>query len=727
MDSFMKALRFAIIAAALVAAAAGCKKFDTKNDVIPVSRVKLDYSEETVVIGDQIQLHATVEPAKATFKKVSWSSSDTQTATVDDNGLVSAKKKGDATITATAGSCEAQCLIHVVNEIIHVTGISINPDNIVLMPGGSQQVSVRLTPSNATNHNVTWSSGNEEIVTVNDGKVTAVGYGTTSIKAVSEDGGNEASATVKVVKPFSSITFTYPGTSDSRYNAETGKFVFLTGDEIQLAAKGSPADAEDGIEYLIAGWSNNNYRNYCDVTPEGLLTITKAYSNLTVRARSKADEDVYADLKFDIRTKPEGIILKEDGHTGITKHLGVGSTHTYTVSVAPTGSPQDVRVVGYGKCTAYISGSTLTINVPSTAVASTTSSENKATVILKAEGGYQQTFTFIISALDPWQAKIGDIIDKNGNVFDGGYRGNGLKTTAEEKTNYPNSIIAWLGDAHTTEDPFWAGYKPTTGIKVNGTPIHGIAIPINVSQLYRKDYSSGEVYYRDGGDNNYILDSGNLPKWLKDDTSKQELMKSTSKKHSAFMNTCCHVYTNAGRGGSWEVIPFNYFYDNYTKKPSEDLGESNSMSSGNYEFAYSFRSSNVFNAQVVNEFNLSGVNMTTWICPTIADLYSIFTDYTVPDCSGPFASTEVSSSSVLERVRERVLLFREVALDYGYSLNYINIPWWVANESGRLAGDGNKLYLCQFKVTDQYHVIIDRYVQYKNDGNRAFVFPIRYF
>ena len=716
----MKALRFAIIAAALVAAA-GCKKFDTKNDVIPVSRVKLDYSEETVVIGGQIQLHATVEPAKATFKKVSWSSSDTQTATVDDNGLVSAKKKGNATITATAGSCEAQCLIHVVNEIIHVTGISINPDNIVLMPGGSQQVSVQLTPSNATNHNVSWSSGNEEIVTVNDGKVTAVGYGTTSIKAVSEDGGKEATATVKVVQPFSSITFTYPGTSDSRYNAETGKFVFLTGDEIQLAAKGSPADAEDGIEFYAAAVGSS-----FDVTADGLLKLNYAGKNCKVRARSKANEDVYADFLFDVLDKPTGITLKEDGHTGITKHLGTGSTHTYTVSVEPSGAPQNVVVNGYGKCTAYISGSTLTINVPSTAVASTTSSENKATVILKAEGGYQQTFTFIISALDPWQAKIGDIIDKNGKVFDGGYRGNGVKTTAEEKPSYPNCMIAWLGDAHTTEDPFWAGYKPTEGIKVNGTPIHGIAIPVNVSQLYRKNYNSGEVYYTEGNNDNYILDSSNnMPKWLKNDTSKQELMKSTSKKHSAFMNTCCHVYTNAGRGNSYEIIPFNYFYDNYTKKPSEDLGESHSMAVSNYSFAYSFRTSNVFNAQVINEFNLSGVNLTTWICPTIADIYSIFTDYTVPDCSGPFASTEVSSSSVLERVRERVLLFREVALDCGYSLNYINIPWWVANESGRLSGD--KLYLCQFKVTDQYHVIIDRYVQYKNDGNRAFVFPIRYF
>lgn len=719
MDTIMKILRFAIIAAALVMAAAGCKKFDTKNDVIPVSRVKLDYSEETVVINGEIQLHATVEPSKATFKQVSWKSSDTQVATVSDNGLVKAKKKGDATITATAGSCEAHCIIHVVNEVIHVTAISINPDNIVLMPGASQQVSVQLTPPNATNHNVTWSSGNNDIVTVNDGKVKAVGYGTTSIKAVSEDGGKEATATVKVVQPYSSVSITSPSQSDSHYDAEKGRFVFLTGEQIQLVATGTPSTAEDGIEFYAVAVGSS-----FDITADGLLKLNYAGKNCKVRARSKANEDVYADFLFDVLDKPTGITLKETGHTGVTKHLGVGSSHTYTVSVEPSGAPQNVVVNGYGKCTANISGSTLTINVSSSAVASTTSSENKATVILKAEGGYQQTFTFIISALDPWQAKIGDIIDKNGNVFDGGYRGNGLKTTAEEKTNYPNSMIAWLGDAHTTEDPFWTSYKPTTGIKVNGAPIHGIAIPVNVSQLYRKDYSSGEVYYTDGNNDNYILDSGNLPKWLKNDTSKQELMKSTSKKHSAFMNTCCHVYTNAGRGNSYEIIPFNYFYDNYTKKPSEDLGESNSMAVGNYSFAYSFRGNN-FNAQVVNEYNLAGVNMTTWICPTIADLYSIFTDYTVPDCGGPFVSTEVSSSSVTEKVRERVLLFREIAQNCGYNINYINIPWWVANESGRLSGD--KLYLCQFKVTDEYHVIIDRYVQYKKDGNRAFVFPIRYF
>ena len=731
MDTFMKISRFVIIAAALVMAAAGCKKFDSKKDnIVPVTGIKLDYSEETLVVGGQLQLHATLEPAKTTVKSISWTSDKPGVASVSNNGLVKAESLGNATVTATAGSCTASCTIHVINEIVHVTSISLDPDKIVLMPGGEQQVSVKFTPSTATNHNVTWSSGNNNIATVTDGKVKAVGYGTTSIKAVSEDGGKEASATVKVVQPYTSVVFTSPDEDDDHWDADAGKFIFLEGEQIQLAAKGFPEEAEDDIVFCVSGWYNNNYLNYYDVTPEGLLSLVKYYSNVKVRARSKANEEVYADLVFDIKEKPTGITLNETGHSGRTAHICVGKSRTYAISVEPATAPQKVTILeassSLNGCSASISGKTLTINVPSTVTPSTSSSTRKMKLTLRAAGNYKETIEFILTKLDPWEIKLGDIIDKSGNIHDGGYRGNGIFVDSEDKPSYPNSIVAWVGSSHTTEDPFWASYKPTTGIKDDGgAPVHGIAIPVNIEKLYRTTQSSGEVYYTDSNNDNFILDSGNKPKWLRDDTAKQELMKSTSTKHSAYMNTCCHVYTNAGRGSSYEILPFNYFYNDLTKKPSKDLGESNSMDSGNYVFANDFTdnlNSSGFNARALNEttsYVISGKYMTPWLCPTIADMYSIFVGGTVPS-AGAFETTEIYGNG---NIKERVAALKNAAHQYGNELTYLEIPWWVANESGR---DGGTLYLCQFKVTGSTGDYIEINRKAKRT-DRAFIFPIRYF
>jgi len=79
---------------------------------IQVSSVLLNQSSATLIIGDVIQLTASVHPADAMDKTVIWSTSDASVATVK-NGNVSAIKKGTATITARAGNRQAQCQVTV--------------------------------------------------------------------------------------------------------------------------------------------------------------------------------------------------------------------------------------------------------------------------------------------------------------------------------------------------------------------------------------------------------------------------------------------------------------------------------------------------------------------------------------------------------------------------------------------------------------------------------------
>lgn len=94
---------------------------------IPVSGVTLDQTAATVMVGDSLTLNATVTPADATDKSVTWSSSDETVATVSD-GAVTAKAAGTATITATAGGFSATCAVTVSAPVASVTigGVTTN-------------------------------------------------------------------------------------------------------------------------------------------------------------------------------------------------------------------------------------------------------------------------------------------------------------------------------------------------------------------------------------------------------------------------------------------------------------------------------------------------------------------------------------------------------------------------------------------------------------------------
>ena len=86
----------------------------SKLEPVQVTSIKLNKSKKSLNIGDTFTLTATIKPNDATNKSVTWSSSDTSVATVDENGVVTAVSEGTATITATASNgVEASCTVTV--------------------------------------------------------------------------------------------------------------------------------------------------------------------------------------------------------------------------------------------------------------------------------------------------------------------------------------------------------------------------------------------------------------------------------------------------------------------------------------------------------------------------------------------------------------------------------------------------------------------------------------
>ena len=195
--------------------------FDDNSTPVSVTGVTISENDLELEVSDTYQLSATVEPANAADPSVSWSSSDENVATVDNNGLVSAMSEGTSTITVTTndGGYTASSAITVNPQVISVTGIAISEISIALNTEEAYQLSALITPTDATDQSVTWNTGDASVATVNSsGLVTAVASGTTIITVTSNDGGFNATCEVSVTLS-NIVASTYgnggiPGTGD---------------------------------------------------------------------------------------------------------------------------------------------------------------------------------------------------------------------------------------------------------------------------------------------------------------------------------------------------------------------------------------------------------------------------------------------------------------------------------------------------------------------------------
>lgn len=176
------------------------------TSVVRVSSVSLNKSSVYLDVDDTYYLYATVTPNNATYKNVTWKSSNTSVATVNSNGKVTALRRGTTTITAIVDGKSASATIYVDDNIISVSKVTLNKTYLDLDINETYKLIATVTPNNATYKNVTWKSSNTSIATVNSkGEVTARRGGRVTITATAD--GVSASATIYVnsVIPVSNI------------------------------------------------------------------------------------------------------------------------------------------------------------------------------------------------------------------------------------------------------------------------------------------------------------------------------------------------------------------------------------------------------------------------------------------------------------------------------------------------------------------------------------------
>ena len=174
-----------------------------ENGNIPLIDINISESEMTIKEGESVTLTTTCYPDNTTFsKKITWSSSDTNVATVDANGTVTAKSAGTAIITAkTENGKTASCTVTVEKKLIPITEVCLDKSSATLTEGETTALTATVLPENTTDSkNVSWSSSNSEVAIVDaNGTVTAKSAGTAVITAITENG-KTASCTVTVNK-----------------------------------------------------------------------------------------------------------------------------------------------------------------------------------------------------------------------------------------------------------------------------------------------------------------------------------------------------------------------------------------------------------------------------------------------------------------------------------------------------------------------------------------------
>ena len=349
-----KMLRIAAALAALLAMTnfIGCKNDDDDDGdetvaTVAVEKVEITSTETDVEVGKTITLTAEVLPADATNKTVTWTSSDNTVATVKD-GVVTGVKAGEATITASAGGKNATVKVTVKaaatsggeTTTIAVTEVKITSTVTEVTAGETITLTAEVSPADATDKTVTWSSSDTAIATVDStGKVTGVAAGTATITAKAGEKTAAVDVTVKAaVAPSTKVL-------DVAYDLTKGLPAAITTTDAFISADWDAPTATPATNDITWTWiaaktrkvkSSGGLQVSTGTSAEDMITLS-ADSDFTVTVTYKFAGD-YSDAANKLRCITVGD--KSDAMTSTTdktKEYTLTTTAAKTATIAMSG------------------------------------------------------------------------------------------------------------------------------------------------------------------------------------------------------------------------------------------------------------------------------------------------------------------------------------------------------------------------------------------------------
>lgn len=261
--------------------------------VMPVSNISLDISTLSLKTGAEHQLIPTVEPEGAD-KTVTWTSSNENVATVDENGIVTAKKAGSAVITVTSNydpNISRNCNIIVSDPIQKIESIKLKGLPGRIKVGSRFKLTAITSPSNATNKKVTWKSSNKKYATVTSS-------GTVSIKSAGAGKTVKITATAKDGSGIKkTVTFNIEKIKVTKIKLKASNTI-VAGKTVKIKAIITPSNATN----KKVTWKSSN-KKYATVNSKGIVTTKKAGKGKVVKitAISKDNSKIKATIKIKIK------------------------------------------------------------------------------------------------------------------------------------------------------------------------------------------------------------------------------------------------------------------------------------------------------------------------------------------------------------------------------------------------------------------------------------------
>lgn len=321
------------------------------HEYVAVEDITINKTSLSLAVGSWERLTAAVQPADATDKKFYWFSGNPRVASVNPSGKVTGLAPGTAVIYAATrdGFKTDYCTVTVTgsSKTVHVTGVTLNRTALTMDAGEGRRLTATITPGNATNKAVAWSSSNTAVATVDrNGYVSALKAGTAVITVRTEDGGKTASCTVTVRSgaqvPVTSVSI-----------VKTRSYIALQeGATRRLDIEILPDNATD----KNVTWRTNDsgivtVNRYGEITGvhEGTATVT-----VTTADGRKSDSVLVEVIPANEWVRPTGVDLNLVSTTipvGFTEKLryGIEPAHASDKEVRWSSSNSDVASVnGYG-------------------------------------------------------------------------------------------------------------------------------------------------------------------------------------------------------------------------------------------------------------------------------------------------------------------------------------------------------------------------------------------
>lgn len=286
-----------------------------KLKVVAAAQVTLLEGTNPMAPGETLQL----QHNRGT-EAVRWAAVDTNIATVDENGVVTAVADGSTNVYAkfNNGTISGRYKVTVKTSVVELTDFTLSEESLNLTVGQSQTVAVQeFVPANATDTTLTWNSSDTDVATVDAGVITGVAPGTATITA--KHGDIEKTVAVTVTEapvPVASVTIS------------GGQDALLRGESMQLSATVMPENATDKnviwtIDTETAG----------TVSEDGLVELNEAGSATTATVTATCG-GVSGTFTFNI-TDPVGVtsvtISQKDG----LKEVAVGNKLKLSAAVQP--------------------------------------------------------------------------------------------------------------------------------------------------------------------------------------------------------------------------------------------------------------------------------------------------------------------------------------------------------------------------------------------------------